>query len=272
MLLVVSRRQRSNTPLSTDQERLLDDWMTGRLSAADAERAVDLAQHNSFAAERVLERRLVEAANAGPGVPPALSARVLKAAQRPAAAPAKSSWLQWLGFGSLHWSAAGVAFAATLAVAVFGWKAYNESAPTSLSQQRIQLAMVTVDDPQVFSGGSGTSRTRTLQNQDPTLPEGGFRDVSIPTDLLRRVISGTDHAAAVQLVPYLPLASQADREIRLLIDATLAQRLTGEWSTRPELPVRVYDLEDTRSDMIRRSIRIPAGTGTGSLVLLTARP
>ena len=50
--------------LSADQERLLDDWVAGRLAPEDAERAAALVKQNTLAAERVLERRLLEAARA----------------------------------------------------------------------------------------------------------------------------------------------------------------------------------------------------------------
>ena len=69
MSAVLSNRGRAATPLSPDQERLLDDWVAGRLAPADAERAASLTKQNSLAAERVLERRLLEAARQSPPVP-----------------------------------------------------------------------------------------------------------------------------------------------------------------------------------------------------------
>ena len=54
MLLALSHRQGDSTPLSLDQERLLDSWVAGGLSPSDADRAAELAKHNLFAAERVL--------------------------------------------------------------------------------------------------------------------------------------------------------------------------------------------------------------------------
>jgi hypothetical protein len=76
MLLALSHRQRDSTPLSLDHERLLDSWMADRLPPIDADRAAELTKHNRFAAERILERRLISAANEGPGVPSTLAARV----------------------------------------------------------------------------------------------------------------------------------------------------------------------------------------------------
>src|SRR5262249_20649319 len=78
LLIAIAHPQGEHAPLSSDQERLLDEWVAGQLAPADADRAAALASRNSFAAERALERRLIEAANVGPEVPAALTARVLK--------------------------------------------------------------------------------------------------------------------------------------------------------------------------------------------------
>ena len=69
MLAVLSNRGRDATVLSADQERLLDDWVAGRLAPDDAERAAALVRQNALAAERVLERRLQAAASESPPVP-----------------------------------------------------------------------------------------------------------------------------------------------------------------------------------------------------------
>ena len=78
MLAVLSNRGRDATLLTSDQERLLDDWVAGRLAPAEAERAAALTKQNTLAAERVLERRLLEAARQSPPVPQDLEARILE--------------------------------------------------------------------------------------------------------------------------------------------------------------------------------------------------
>src|ERR1700694_230356 len=80
MLAVLSNRGRDATLLSSDQERLLDDWLGGRLAPEQAERAAALAKQNTLAAERVLERRLLEASRKSPTVPQDLEGRGLEAA------------------------------------------------------------------------------------------------------------------------------------------------------------------------------------------------
>ena len=46
MLAVLSNRGRDGTPLSADQEGLLDDWVAGRLAPEQAGRAAALAKRN----------------------------------------------------------------------------------------------------------------------------------------------------------------------------------------------------------------------------------
>src|SRR5258708_29088518 len=92
MLAVLSNRGRDATMLSSDQERLLDDWVAGRLAPAEAERAAALAKQNTLAAERVLERRLLEAARQSPPVPQDLAGRILKASPVAKASPTGGWW------------------------------------------------------------------------------------------------------------------------------------------------------------------------------------
>jgi hypothetical protein len=231
-----------------------------------ARRAAELARYNTFAAERVLERRLIEAADTGDDVPAELTSKILRAARpEPAPQPAtiRRSWFAFTGF---QWSAASLAFAATLAVAVFGWKAVTDQGP---GMQRIQVAMIDIDDRRALAA---PTRFRTLQNNQAqqAQADGGYRDVTIPADLLRRAIAGNDSAASAQLETYLPTSSKSDGRIRVLIDGLLANRVNGEWSGRTVLPLRIYDLEDKRSETIRNSLKNLAGNG--SIVLLTMRP
>ena len=160
ILTALSHRQGDSTPLSPDQERLLDGWVAGRLSSFDADRAADLAKHNVFAAERILERRLISAANEGPAVPRNLAARVLRASRPPTSVtrrifkwPTPSGW-RWArpsaaAISATTWSRVGAAainqhllgyvlMAATVIVAVFGFQFWQLR-----PQQSFQIAMVT---------------------------------------------------------------------------------------------------------------------------------
>jgi len=118
MLSAVSHRQRDTTPLSLDQERLLESWVAGRLPSKLADRAAELTKSNKLAAEYVLERRLTAAADEGPDVPSALSARILRAS-RPAPLGRLSLFnLARSMFNAWKWPGMGVAVAASIAFIV----------------------------------------------------------------------------------------------------------------------------------------------------------
>ena len=112
MLSAISGRQRDNTPLSLEQEQLLDSWMAGRLSSKEADRAAALARQNKLAAERILEYRLSAAADKGPEVPNVLSARILKASRAPRAGVGGLFNLRWPTLSTWQWSGLGAAAAA----------------------------------------------------------------------------------------------------------------------------------------------------------------
>ncbi|HEY2534512.1 MAG TPA: retropepsin-like aspartic protease [Xanthobacteraceae bacterium] len=142
MLVALSHRQDDRTPLSPDQERLLDSWVAGRLCSIDADRAAHLAKRNVFAAERVLEHRLISAANEGPTVPGPLARRVLRASRSSVTRTARIYNLRWSTLRGWQWSGLGALAAATVAIAVLGFH---------LWQQQIRPAQSTCGD---FCGAS----------------------------------------------------------------------------------------------------------------------
>jgi hypothetical protein len=264
LLLALTHGRRDGKPLSAGQEQLLNEWLGERLSTADAERAIALVKQNSLAAEHVLERRLVAAANRGPQIPAALSARILRAAQATGRSQQPVFGLRWPILSRLQWSAAGAAVAATIAAGLFGVLTSREHGP---SAQRVQLAMVTLDDRRV---PSGAPQVRSLRPDGTTPADSGFRDIDIPADLLRRAIAsvgGLDTGKlADQLLVYLPMPSKPTAPVRIVIDSAISERLNGEWSGRMIVPVRVYDIDDSRMQATRDSLQATAGT-----MLLTIR-
>ena len=60
MLAVLSNRGRDATLLSAEQERLLDDWVAGRLTPDDAERVIQNTDAVGFVGASSLERMGVE--------------------------------------------------------------------------------------------------------------------------------------------------------------------------------------------------------------------
>src|SRR5262245_21561754 len=248
MLAVLANRGRTAAVLSVEEERLVDAWVAGELAPEAAERAADLVKRNSLAAERVLERRLLDAARQGAAVPQSLEARVLKAAPSAPGSALGGWWRslsrrQWLGIATL----AAAACIAAIAVAPM------------LQQPPLQIAMATITDRtplfDTTMRGPGTQR---------------FRDVEIPSQILRTVFAAADRtsqAAAVrEMSPYLVDAS---RPAYLIVDTALRQKLESE-PGQERLWVRIYDLDDPRSSNIRSVVGpIPAGKQP---YLLSVRP
>jgi hypothetical protein len=276
MLLALSRHQGDSTPLSRDQERLLDSWVDGRLSSIDADRAAELAKHNVFAAERVLERRLISAANEGPDVPGTLTGRVLRGSWAPGTRTARI--FKWPMFSGWQWSGLGALAAATVAIAVFGLQIWQQQLRP---EQSFQIAMVTLEDRSVLAEGVRRTRGPTPLVPSPRTPSGqepvnsGFRDINIPTALLQRAItSASNHRGGAEhseLMDFLRAQNDAyNNKARILIDSALADSLSNKLVQRDSTEVRVYDLDDLRSGDIRSKIE-PPPEGPHFALFLTVR-
>jgi hypothetical protein len=263
MLLALSHHQRVGTPLSLDQEGLLDRWIAGSLSLVDADRAAELTKHNKFAAERVLERRLIAAADDGPNVPSALTRQILRASQTPKVRSDGIFNLRWPSFSGWQLSGLGAAVAATAVMAVFGFQVWQGRLSPDKS---FQIAMVTIEDRSALF--EGPRRTRGNQQQDPSQytslndkpAEGRFHDIDIPTALLRRAITSasTDKAGFEysELMNYLRSRNEAfDNRARILVDSALADSLLKNPKEAADVQIRVYDLDDLRAASIRSQIR-----------------
>jgi len=292
ILTALSHRQGDNTPLSLDQERLLDAWVAGHLSPFDADRAVELAKHNEFAAERVLERRLISAANDGPAVPGALAARVLRAV-RPGRTvtrrifnpqwPTLRGW-PWSGRGAaaMQWSGLGAAaVAATAILVLFAFQFW----PHQLRpEQPFQIAMVTIEDRSVLA--EKVPRTRSIRPQVQGEAEAAknttgeaatkrrLSTIDIPSDLLQRAITSASNnkgtAEYYELMNYLRAHSDAlNGEPRILIDSALADKISGKINEHVSIRVSVYDLDDSRATKVQDKIK-PFQVDS-HLVLLTLR-
>jgi hypothetical protein len=267
MLLALSHRQRDSTPLSLDQERLLDSWMADHLPPNDADRAAELAKHNKFAAERILEHRLISAANEGPGVSGALAARVLRASRPLRRGTGGIFNLQWPTLSGWQWSGLGAA-STIVVIAVFGfqfWQAQLQPQQSSQWQARLppdqgfQIATVTIEDQNVLSVGT---RQATGPERGAKPAESYFRDVDVPTVLLQRAITSASTKGVVayfELMDYLLAQSNKfDYRAHILIDSKLADSF-GKPQERKIVQIRVYDLDDPRAAIIRNEIKgLPA--------------
>lgn len=267
MLAVLSNRGRNATVLSSDQERLLDDWVAGRLAPDEAERAAALAKQNALAAERVLERRLLEAAGRSPSVPQELTARILE--PRPAAkAPAPAGW--WRSLGRRQWIAIAGAVALASIAAVVGLPVLQQSMRGGAP---IQVAMATIGDRDVLFEPSDM-RMRGTGPQQGAPADQRFRDVEVPTSILRGLLAAAAaplrSAASREIEPYLPKAGgDGARPLYVVIDSALKQRVEAD-AGRDRMSVRIYNLEDPRAAEIRSLIG--ARPDGARAYLLTRKP
>jgi len=264
MLAVLSNRGRNAAVLSAEQERLLDDWVAGRLAADDAERAAALVRQNTLAAERVLERRLQAAASDSPPVPEQLTAQILKASAPPKASTA-GAW--WRSLGRWQWtSIAGAAALASILV-VAGMPVLQQMMSGG---GPLQVAMVTINDRDPLFEASDL-RMRGTTPPGPVVGE-RFRDIEMPTSLLKDLLATTGQAKSAtssEVERYVLGAGQtADHPIQVIVDSSLKQRLNA--SDRDRMLVRVYDLNDPRSANVKSLVGLSPGNKRA--FLLTIRP
>jgi hypothetical protein len=264
MLAVLSNRGRDATLLTSDQERMLDDWVAGRLAPAEAERAAALTQQNSLAAERVLERRLLEAARQSPPVPQELEARVLRAGLPPKAAPS-GAW--WRPLGRWQWTTIAGALALAAIVAVLGVPLWQQ---VMQSGDSLQVAMVTINDRNPLFEPSDL-RTRGPGPAPGPVVEQRFHDVEVPISILKGLLAAAAaprSAASREIEPYLSMSGDG-RPAQVIVDSALRAKIDAAVDGERML-VRIYDLEDPRTADIRPLLGpLPKGR---RIYLLTLKP
>lgn len=265
MLAVLANRRRDAAVLSEDLERLLDDWVAGRLAPDDAARAAHLVRQNTLAVEHVLELRLRTAASRGPPVPQHLTARILKASALRGAS-AKSAW--WRSLGRWQWSIVGAAaLASTLVVVAMPilQQILSGSGP-------LQVAMVTIDDRSPLFEASDRRMRGTGAPPAPATDQ-RFRDVDVPVGVLKSVLSAASapsSAAVREIEAFLPALGDArGQPIRIIVDAALREKVDA-LQAGDRVPVRIYDLRDPRAAEIRAAVRSIADSRRA--YLLTIKP
>jgi hypothetical protein len=261
MLSALMNRGRDTALLSAEQEKLLDDWMADRLPAADVDRAEALARNNVFAAEHILENRLMAAASHEPPVPAELTGRILKMANPPIP---KRFGFRWPVLGTWQWSGLAGALTAAMAVVVFGVQQFTANAP-------IQVAMVTVSDRSVLFEASDV---RMRGAQQPSTADRRFRDVEVPSEIIRHLADVANtrvQGAAVQaILPFLGGTNETGgTPPNVVVDAALSQKVAAA-GDRKQFTVRIYNLEDPRSADIR--VKLEPLPTTGRIYFLTIKP
>jgi hypothetical protein len=262
MLAVLANRGREARALSPDEERLLDDWVAGRLTPDDAARAATAVKQNALAAERVLERRLLAAAEEDPPIPQALTARILQAAGPPKAS-ALGAW--WRSLSRRQWmSIAGAAALASILV-VAGMPILQQM----MSGSPLQVAMVTINDRGPLFEASDLRMRGTAPG--PATDQ-RFRDVEVPTGLLKDLVAtGQPRGATSREIERYVLGTgeTTARPVRVIVDSALKQRL--ETAAGDRTLVRVYDLNDPRSADVKSLVGVPPNDN-GRTFLLTIKP
>src|SRR5580704_15882473 len=250
MLAVLSNRGRDATPLSADQERLLDDWLAGRLGPA--------------AAERILERRLLEAARQSPTVPQDLAARVLKAAPLPRTS-ALAGW--WRSLDRWRWQGLAGAVALAAVVAVVGVPLWQQAMQGG---EAMQVAMVTINDRNPLFEPSDV-RMRGPGPPPGPVVEQRFHDVDVPTSILKGLLAAAAaprSAASREIEPYLSMNGDG-RPAHVIVDSALKAKIDAS-ADGERMLVRIYDLEDPRTADIRPLVgSLPKGR---RIYLLTVKP
>jgi hypothetical protein len=252
MLLALMNRGRDTALLSAEQEKLLDDWMADRLPAPEVDRAEALVKNNVFAAERVLEHRLMMAASQETPVPTDLTARILKMANPPAP---KRFGFRWPVLGTWRWSGLAAGTAAALAVVVVGVQQFTANAP-------IRVAMATVSDRSVLFEASDV---RMRGAQQPSTSDRRFRDIEVPTEIVGHLFEAANapaqEAAVRAILPFLVDASEAGSiPPNVVVDAALSQKVAAV-GDRKLFTVRVYNLEDARVADVRSKLEPQPSAG-----------
>ena len=112
LVAALFNRRRQWLPLSPDQIKIVDEFVAGRLAGEAAAAAERLVRENAFAAERVMERRLLQQAESSPAPPRALTESILEEAERaamrrsPVKRPLGAAWLSWKTVGVVGITAA----------------------------------------------------------------------------------------------------------------------------------------------------------------------
>jgi hypothetical protein len=259
MLALLANRRRSTNRLSAGQERLIDEWVAGRLPPEQAEQAETLTRDNAWAAERVLERRLITAADAGPAVPEGLTRRVLTDVPSMAAPARPAGWRSlrrsWIGLLGI------VAMAAVLAVAMMPLLESHFRGEAAM-----QVALATIGDRSALFEPTDLR----MRGPSPSLADRRFRDIEMPTGLLRDLVQAGEGASLAPatrraLGAYLPEGPNSPP--RVILDSALKDALGRV--TEDSVPLRLYDLADPRAADIRKLLGLPE---QGKAWLLTVKP
>ena len=254
-LFAIAGQPKAATPLSVEQEALLDAWMSGSLDAERTRQAAQLIRTNKFARDFVLGQRLQWAASQGPPVPEALDRKILSRSRQVGAGPVVG-WrvhLQRLGF----WQVIGSAAAVTAAILAFVFAEQLRLLPQPTTD-KVQIAMATlsnrsalVEGSEVVVRGGGTPPASREKRY--------LAEVNIPTEALREAVSAASKASVSVAPPKLASVLQSlaildkSSPTFVILDSQIGKELSrGTWAS--EALIRIYDLNAPQNLALRRQI------------------
>jgi hypothetical protein len=285
LMAALFNRRRQWLPLSADETKIVDEFAAGRLAGEAAAAAESLVRDNAFAAERVMERHLLQQAASGPAPPPALTERILKEAERATAprSPIKRPFVAAL----LSWKAAAIAVAAVAAMVLGGQLLLTgvgrdakqaNSNPTDTAVPSVQVAMATIasrdllrepsdlklrSEPGRSSTGNASSR-KEPGTSESVVPR--FYDIEVSSDLLAGWMARARSGSPIPSAELEALVGgiqtfNSSQNMAIIFDEALQTRLPqpmppGVPKQTSVMQLRVYDLGQQPADDLLKAISI----------------
>jgi len=289
LMAALFNRRRQWLPLSPAELEIVDEFAAGRLAGEAAAIAERLVRENAFAAERVMERHLLQQAERGPAPPRALTERIL--AQAESATVRRSPIKRPFGAALLSWKVAGVAAVAVAAMVLGGQLLLNpahspggmgqdaqqaNNNPTDSAGPAVQVAMATITNRDLLSEPSDArlrndaGRSSTSNASPRKVPETSdsvvsrFYDIEVPSDLLAGWMARARDGLQIPAAELEPLVGRvqtfnSSQNRAILFDVALQTRLPQP--TPPGVPkqtsvmqLRVYDLRQQPADDLLKAI------------------
>jgi hypothetical protein len=304
LMAALFNRRRQWAPLSSDQIKLVDEFVAGRLAGEAASAAERLVRENTFAAERVMERRLLQQAENSPAPPHALTERILRNAE---GTPARRSVAKRpFGAAWLSWKVVGVAGVAAAALVLAGELLLNPArGPSGIGHDAteannnpaapsVQLAMATIanrdllaepSDAKLRSEPGRSSSGNTNPRKEPetsgtAVPR--FYDIEVPSDLLAGWMARARSGAQIPSAELAPLVARVQAfnsspNMAIIFDEALQARLPapappGVPKPTSVTPVRIYDLGQQPADDLLKALSIKATQKLAPAYFVTIRP
>jgi len=283
----------------------MDEFAAGQLAGEAAAAAERLVRENAFAAERVMESRLLQQAESSPAPPRALTERIIRDAERttgyrsPIRRPIWSVLASWKIAGAAVVTGAAIVLGAELLLnpglgpsgTGQGGKEANSNPATGPS---IQVAMATVPNRDVLSepsttrlrnepgrSGSNNAGSRDASGTSPTTPP-RFYDIEVPSDLLAGWMAHARSGSPIPPAELEPLVGSLQKpgsgqDIAIVFDQALQAGMPqptppGVARRTSMIRLRIFDLAQDPAGDLLKSIRIETTQKLTPGYFVTLRP